>query len=111
MRESKVFGVSLVPEDALKTKSAVSTEPRMQRRVRSLLNVPESVEQESEEIKKSQYISKMELADRFHTKTKDQIVGEIHVWWLYDDGGILSINLFSPKKTCLYLIFFQVSRC
>lgn len=74
-----MFGPSLLPEANGLLQPMV---PLL--RCRSALNVnnPEAMEQNA-----SQYASRVDLADRFHGKNKEKIQGEIHVYWLYDDGG------------------------
>ncbi|XP_055338995.1 solute carrier family 12 member 2-like [Paramacrobiotus metropolitanus] len=79
-------------------------------RCRSELNIF-SVEAGEAPVSQSQYTSRLDLADKFHNKTKQKMKGEIHVYWLYDDGGLTLLipHLLSKKQPwngCKLKIFY-----
>ncbi|OQV25741.1 Solute carrier family 12 member 2 [Hypsibius exemplaris] len=104
--EHPASAVSLSPNGGGLSPSAVP----LLRNCRSTLDVPGLEHRESTQ-GASQYASKLDLADRFSAQSKQKMVGEIHVWWLYDDGGLTLLipHILSKKPPwngCKLKIFY-----
>ena len=59
--------------------------------------------------------ARVEMAERFEPGKKKKCVGEIHVWWLYDDGGLTLLvphlmRKKTPWKGCKLKIFCLIGK-
>ena len=59
--------------------------------------------------------ARVEVAERFEPGKKKKCVGEIHVWWLYDTGGLTLLvphlmRSKTPWKGCKLKIFCLIGK-
>ncbi|XP_055351992.1 solute carrier family 12 member 2-like isoform X2 [Paramacrobiotus metropolitanus] len=70
----------------------------------------DNVTVEVKDVKNPEMLARIELSKRFEAGKKKIILGEIHVWWLYDDGGLglllpYLLTQSSPWRGCKLKVF------